>query len=72
MDESDQFLLAEGPILTTDEYPADLDTTSLGLMVTHPDDHVFNSVMDEILQYTSEDGIALVSSRCLNLLSRCK
>ncbi|KAH9041148.1 HAD-like domain-containing protein [Lactarius hengduanensis] len=48
----------EGPILTTDEFPPDLDTTSIGLMVTQPDDHVFDSVMDEMLQYTSEDGIA--------------
>ncbi|KAI9455353.1 HAD-like domain-containing protein [Lactarius psammicola] len=48
----------ERPVLTTDEYPADLDTTSIGLMLTQPDDHVFDSVMDEMLQYTSEDGIA--------------
>ncbi|KAI9455354.1 HAD-like domain-containing protein [Lactarius psammicola] len=48
----------EGPVLTTDEFPPDLDTTSIGLMITQPDDHVFDSVMDEMLQYTSEDGIA--------------
>ncbi|KAH9171964.1 HAD-like domain-containing protein [Lactarius sanguifluus] len=48
----------EGPIFTTDEYPYDLDTTSVGLMLTRPDDHVFDSVMDEMLQYTNEDGIA--------------
>ncbi|KAH9041146.1 HAD-like domain-containing protein [Lactarius hengduanensis] len=48
----------EGPIFTTDEYPSDLDTTSVGLMLTQPDDHVFDSVMDEMLQYTNEDGIA--------------
>ncbi len=65
MDGSDQSFffsfLAEGPILTTDEFPPDLDTTSVGLMVTQPDDHVFDSVMDEMLQYTSEDGIATVN-----------
>ena len=53
--------LAEGPILTTDEFPTDLDTTSIALMVTQPDHHVFNSVMDEMLQYTTSDGITMVS-----------
>lgn len=48
----------DGPMLTTDEFPPDLDTTSVGLMVTQPDDDVFNSIMDEMLQYTSPDGIA--------------
>jgi len=61
MDGSDQ--MAEGPIFTTDEYPSDLDTTSVGLILTQPEDHVFDSVMDEMLQYTSEDGIATVSGR---------
>ncbi|KAF8265536.1 hypothetical protein EI94DRAFT_1804269 [Lactarius quietus] len=49
----------EGPILTTDEYPSDMDTTSFGLMMTQPDDHVFDSVMDEMLRYTSQDGIQM-------------
>ncbi|KAH8996495.1 hypothetical protein EDB86DRAFT_1003670 [Lactarius hatsudake] len=49
----------EGPILTTDEFLPDLDTTSVGLMVTQPDDHVFDSVMDEILQYTTTDRIPM-------------
>ncbi|KAI0304254.1 HAD-like domain-containing protein [Multifurca ochricompacta] len=35
----------------TGELPHDLDTTSIGLMVTQPDDRVFNAVMDKILQY---------------------
>ena len=65
------FFLVDGPILTTAEYPADLDTTSIGLMVTQPEGHVFDSVMDEILQYMSEDGIAMVRTRGLHLLSRC-
>ncbi|KAI0301025.1 HAD-like domain-containing protein [Multifurca ochricompacta] len=47
------------PILTTDEFPADLDTTSIGLMVTQPDDHVFDSVMDEMLRHMTEDGISM-------------
>ncbi|KAH9972460.1 hypothetical protein BGW80DRAFT_1252735 [Lactifluus volemus] len=46
------------PIFTTNTFPADMDTTSIGLTVTHPDDdHVVHSVMDEMLQYTTEDGI---------------
>jgi hypothetical protein len=55
------------PIFTTNVFPADMDTTSIGLTVTHPDDDdVVHSVMDEMLQYTTEDGITTVSS-----LSRC-
>ncbi|KAI9437652.1 HAD-like domain-containing protein [Lactarius indigo] len=49
----------DGPILTTDEFPPDLDTTSVGLMVTQPDDQVFDSVMDEMLQYTTTDRIPM-------------
>ena len=58
--------LADGPILTTNEFPADLDTTSIGLMVTQPDDAVFTSIMDEMLQYTSPDGIATASTVLTN------
>ena len=55
-------LFSEGPILTTDEFPPDLDTTSIGLVVTQPDDdHVFDSVMDEMLQYMTSDRITMVS-----------
>jgi hypothetical protein len=40
-----------------------MDTTSIGLTVTHPDDdHVVHSVMDEMLQYTTEDGITTVKA----------
>ncbi|KAF8265532.1 hypothetical protein EI94DRAFT_317696 [Lactarius quietus] len=49
----------EGPMLTTAEFPPDLDTTSVGLMVTQPDDHVFDSVMDEMLHYTTSDNIMM-------------
>lgn len=49
----------EGPILTTDEYPSDMDTTSFGLVMAQPDDRVVDSVMDEMLRYTSQDGITI-------------
>lgn len=75
MDGADQRLcfnfLPEGPILTTDEYPCDMDTTSFGLMMDQPDDRVVNSVMDEMLQYTSQDGITMVSGRLHPLNRHC-
>ncbi|KAH9054308.1 HAD-like domain-containing protein [Lactarius vividus] len=49
----------DGPVLTTDEFPPDLDTTSVALMVTQPDDQVFESVMDEMLQYMTTDHIPM-------------
>ncbi|KAI9461528.1 Haloacid dehalogenase-like hydrolase-domain-containing protein [Russula earlei] len=42
-----------------DKFPEDLDTTSIGLTVVHPDDHVVNSVLDEMLQFVREDGITM-------------
>jgi hypothetical protein len=39
-----------------------MDTTSIGLMVTQPDDHVVQSVLDEMLQYLTGDGITMVNS----------
>lgn len=53
--------LTEGPILTTNDFPPDLDTTSVGLMITQPDDNVFDSVMNEMLEYTNSDNIMMVS-----------
>ncbi|KAI0058103.1 HAD-like protein [Artomyces pyxidatus] len=50
----------EKPILTTEEFPADLDTTSIALTVTQPDDAVFNSVMDDMLQCLNTDHIPQV------------
>jgi hypothetical protein len=44
------------------EFPDDLDTTSIGLTVTQPEDHVVDSVMDEMLQYTTDDGITMVKT----------
>ena len=58
---SDDHISGE-PIFTTDQFPADMDTTSVGLMVTQPDDHVVQSVLDEILQYLTWDGITMVNS----------
>lgn len=39
-----------------------MDTTSIGLTVTQPDHHVVQSVLDEMLQYLTGDGITMVSS----------
>jgi hypothetical protein len=58
-----QILIVEKPIFTTDEFPADLDTTSIGLTITQPDVHVVDSVLDEMLQYTTQDGITMVVTR---------
>jgi hypothetical protein len=32
-------------------------------MLTQPDDHVVKSVLDEILQFMTEDGINMVNGR---------
>jgi hypothetical protein len=55
--------ILEEPVFTTDRFPPDMDTTSIGLTVTQPDDHVVQSVLDEMLQYLTGDGITMVSSR---------
>lgn len=45
-------------VLTTSNFPFDLDTTSIGLTVsTHIDTATKQSVMDEMLTYKNEDGI---------------
>jgi hypothetical protein len=54
------------PVFTTDRFPADMDTTSIGLMVTQQDDHVVQSVLDEMLQNLNGDGITMVNRRHLN------
>lgn len=44
--------------MTTDEFPFDLDTTSIGLTVsTHVDYDTKMGVMDEMLTYVNKDGI---------------
>ena len=47
--------------LTTEEFPPDLDTTSLGLTVLKYDKDIVHSVMDEMLGYANADGIIQVS-----------
>ncbi|OBZ67213.1 hypothetical protein A0H81_12852 [Grifola frondosa] len=44
-------------ILTHERLPDDLDTTSLGLIVTKPPKEHVNSLMDEMLEYLSDDGL---------------
>lgn len=45
------------PILTTEVFPDDLDTTSLGLTIFETDEAVAQSVIDEMLEYVTPDGI---------------
>ncbi|KAJ7140493.1 Haloacid dehalogenase-like hydrolase-domain-containing protein [Mycena crocata] len=42
---------------TTEEFPFDLDTTSIALSIMKPDPATVNSVMDEMLEYVNQDGI---------------
>jgi hypothetical protein len=48
--------------LTTEQFPVDLDTTSLALSITKPDTSIVHSVMDEMLEYLNSDGIIQVLS----------
>ncbi|RDB25337.1 Alpha-D-glucose-1-phosphate phosphatase YihX [Hypsizygus marmoreus] len=43
--------------LTTEQFPFDLDTTSLGLTVLRRDKELASSVIDEMLEYVDTDGI---------------
>ncbi|KAG2364404.1 HAD-like domain-containing protein [Suillus spraguei] len=45
------------PLLTTEEFPFDLDTTSIGLIVMGSPEDVAHSVMDDMLNYIDDDGI---------------
>lgn len=49
------------PILTTESFPCDLDTTSLALTVTGRSKEVISSILDEMLNYVDKDGIVQVS-----------
>lgn len=49
------------PQLTTEKFPNDLDTTSVALSVLPIDKKVVASVMDEMLEFRSADGIFMVS-----------
>lgn len=51
------------PILTTEAFPCDLDTTSVALTVTGRSKEVISSVLDEMLNYVDKDGIVQVSPR---------
>lgn len=45
-------------MFTTEAFPCDLDSTSIGLTVTtHVDEVTKHSVLDEMLTYKNEDGI---------------
>ncbi|KAG6871630.1 hypothetical protein C0995_002242 [Termitomyces sp. Mi166 len=44
---------------TTEQFPSDLDTTSLALTVLHRKKELVFSVMDEMLKYVDPDGIIL-------------
>ena len=46
--------------ITASELPPDLNTTSIGLTVIQSDDRVVNEVLDEMLQYVTPDGMAMV------------
>ncbi|KAK7437470.1 hypothetical protein VKT23_018541 [Stygiomarasmius scandens] len=46
-------------ILTDIDYPDDLDTVSLSLTIMAPPEDVVQSVMDEMLEYQSPDGIIM-------------
>ncbi|KAG1751588.1 Haloacid dehalogenase-like hydrolase-domain-containing protein [Suillus paluster] len=45
------------PLLTTEEFPFDLDTTSLALTVMNSPEDVAHPIMDEMLDYIDDDGI---------------
>jgi len=57
-------LFSGKPLLTTEEFPFDLDTTSLGLTVMNSPEDVAHSVMDEMLDYIDDDGI--IQARAFN------
>ncbi|KAJ5606271.1 HAD-like protein [Penicillium lagena] len=44
------------PKYTTDDYPPDLDTTSLGMIAFPPDEATAHSILDDMLDYVDEDG----------------
>lgn len=48
------------PQLTTVKFLNDFDTTALALSILPSDHGAVRSVMDEMITYTSEDGIIMV------------
>ena len=55
------------PVLTTEAFPCDLDTTSVALTVTGRSKEVISSVMDEMLNYVDKDGIVQVSHYAISI-----
>jgi len=55
------------PVLTTEGFPCDLDTTSVALTVTGRSKEVISSVMDEMLNYVDKDGIVQVSRYAVSI-----
>jgi hypothetical protein len=49
------------PLFTIGEFPADFDTTALGLTVMNTDEHTVLSIIDEMLEHLNADGIIQVS-----------
>lgn len=54
-------LLVGSGQLTTEQFPFDLDTTSLALTILRQEKDIAYSVMDEMLGYIDEDGIIMVA-----------
>lgn len=52
---------SDKPKYTTDTYPPDLDTTSLGMIAFPPDEATAHSILDDMLDYVDEDGNIQVS-----------
>lgn len=48
------------PILTTDTYPDDLDTTTVALLTLDIPEHVKHKTMDDMLNYMNSDGLLYV------------
>lgn len=48
------------PVLVESPFPDDLNTTSVGLTTTQPDEELVSSIMDEMKGYINDDGIIQV------------
>lgn len=49
------------PVLTTDTYPDDLDTSTLALLILDTPEKVKHKTMDDMLQNMNPDGLVYVS-----------
>jgi len=52
-------------ILTATQFPDDLDTTSLGLTITHYEAETANAILDKMLEFVNSDGILVVRNNLL-------